>query len=192
MKKIYSGHLAIRLENEIPKRLPGFRLFSKPLPRSPKPSNLSKGDVVFECRETDGLGLFLIFSKHPRQEEFNLDLAWTSAPEFPFALEIPSERIQPDGAEMRSDAGIVGFYELYPMVTGKSHLGWSVWKCSLDPLHPDFRRRFVEEDLQPVTDEQASERVSRAVNASIEDIQDVAIPYFARLRHVRATCPRLP
>jgi hypothetical protein len=130
---------------------------------------------------SDGLSIFLVFSPHPRQEEFNLELAWSEQPEFPASLERPSVMPSVKGDEFAGGEAIVGFYNLFPRVTGKSHLGWPVWECSASIDDPKFLEIFVREDSLPVSEVIAEERVRTAISSSLKDIESVAMPYFSRL-----------
>ncbi|MFA6984720.1 MAG: hypothetical protein WC213_00745 [Arenimonas sp.] len=186
MKAIYARHLDIVLKHEVPEQLPGFEYFKPRLSKIERAkSKLEPGDRIFQKSAGDKIRLFLIFSTHPRQEEFNLEIGWSTKGRFPADLEMPSTSPSPDNAEMLADEGVVGFYNLYPRVTGKSHLGWAVWRCSVTIDHPRFREIFVQEDLQEVTEEKASERVKKAVSDCLADIKSVALPYFERLVQIK-------
>ena len=141
---------------------------SSPLPDPRHRGSPTLGRATSSAKSARRICYYLIFFRHPRQEEFSLRLAWSTQGRFPIDLEYPSTIPLEDGSETALAEAIVGYNFLCPRLTGKSHIGWAVWKCSVPFDHPLFRQIFVME-ASSVSDEDALFGAARA-SKSISDI----------------------
>lgn len=182
MKAVYFKQVDVALHEQVPRQLPGFEPFRLRLSKDQRStSNVERSDRIFRRSAQDGLGLFLVFCPHPRQEELYVDLAWSTKGRFPFDLQRPSLLLRAGRAELDCDEAIFGGDQFFPRETGKSHLGWPVWRCSVDIDDPSYMQAFLQEDMAPVSERQARDRAESAVTQSLADIKARVLPYFDEL-----------
>ena len=180
MKTIYFKQIDALLHNLVPRELAGFEPYR--LRRSSRaPCNIERTDRIFRRTVRDGFDLFIVFCPNPRQEELYVDLAWSTKGRFPCDIQRPSVILSPGRTELCQEEAFFGCDQLFTRETGKSHTGWAVWRCSVDINDPNFRRVFVQEDMAPVTDEQAHNRAESAVSQCLADIKVILMPYFDEL-----------
>ena len=179
MKQIYRRCLVEALDAEVPRALPRY---------DPWPLKLSKqqrkGATLFSGSRLYGqpwpVGTtFIHLIPHRRQEAFLAEVGWSISGRFPAHLSSHGAATVPRN-EFDEDDWLIDFQTLHHRARGAAHLGWPVWECSVPFDHPDFRRTFVEEDLAPVTEDEARVRTRRAVQRCLPELVAIAIPYLER------------
>ena len=177
MKGIYLRHVHEALDRHIPEALPGYVLWPLKLSKEErKTATLFRGSRLYGRTVPEGV-LFLHLIPHQRQERIQAEVGWSVGGRFPVALSSHGPVTKPLN-EWAQTEWLIDFGELYHRKYGLAHLGWDVWQCSVGIDDPDFLKIFVQEDLAPVSEEQARQRAEAAVVACLRDLQDVAMPYL--------------
>lgn len=178
MKAIYRKHVHEQFDGAMALRLPEFAPFVLRLTKEQrKEATLFAGSRIYRRVVAEGLHLFIHVIPHRTQEEFLLEVGWSTLGRFPHQLTsngIPTA----DGTEMERQEWLIDFGGIFHRRFGRSHLGWEVWRCSVAIDDPNYIQTFIREDLAPVSDSQARERVQSAVTQCIDDIEAVVLPYF--------------
>jgi hypothetical protein len=177
MKPIYRQHVQDALDRLLPAALPGFAHVPLKLSKEErKQATLFAGSRLY-ARTGPGGTLFIHLIPHARQEQLLAEVGWSVSGRFPAALTSHGPLKKP-ADEKAEPSWLIDFGELYHRRHGLGFLGWHVWKPSVEADHPDFTRIFVQEDLLPVSEEQARARAEAAVRAALADLREVALPYL--------------
>ena len=186
MKQIYRRFLAEALDAQVPRLLPGYEPWPLKLSEEArKNALLFPGSRLFGRRWAEG-STFVHVIPHRRQEDLLAEVGWSISGRFPAHLSSHGPVTEPRN-EFDEDDWLVSFQTLHHRARGVAHLGWPVWECSVPFDHPEFRQTFVEEDLAPVTEDQARVRTKRAVERCLSELVTIAITYIEQwLDHRRA------
>jgi hypothetical protein len=181
MKAIYAKYLKDALKKKLADRLPQFEPFSVRLTKEQRAaSTMMPGEQVFVWKATPQFWVFLSFIPHSRQERFTSDIGWSKKQRFPWDVPRPTiYSVGKDLSEANLDEAMVDFTDLLKRETGSGvFFGWDVWKCSVPPEHPDFKKIFIAEDLRPVSDEEANRLAENAASLAVDDVVRYAMPYI--------------
>ena len=177
MKKIYRDILFPALVTYIPEKLQGFSLFKPITPRKDKErSAMGRGGTYFRKEYLPNTSIFLTFWALER-DIFELDIGWSAKGRFPFDVDRPSLWALPPDLKF-ADEGWIGLGTLIQATEGVSWDGWRVWKCSVPPLHPDYRSIYVKESLLPVSKEDAAKRVDSVIQTVFRDLNKYVEPFI--------------
>jgi hypothetical protein len=177
MKPIYRQHLQAALDDHFARELPGFA--ATPLKLSAKErkgATLFVGSRLYVRTVPEG-SIFIHLIPHRRQEKLLAEVGWSATGRFPVELSSHGPITKP-ADELREPEWLIDFGEIYHRKYGLGQLGWDVWTCSASFEDPNYLKKFVEEDLAPVSHDQARERAESAAAACVKDLRDVAIPYL--------------
>lgn len=184
MKPIYRRYFPDIVNQQLAAALPGYTYTPLKLSRDERrKATLFSGSRLYSRIVPQGT-LFIHFIPDMRQERFLAEVGWSSTGRFPVALSSHGPLKQPEN-ELAEPEWLIDFGQLYHRKHHLGQLGWDVLRCSVAYDHPDFRRIFIEEDLAPVSEDQACDRVTRAVRACVADLQDVAVPYLDSWLRIR-------
>ena len=138
------------------------------------------GELVFAWKPQREFWAFISFIPHRTQERFAADVGWSRKQRFPWSIQRPTTIPQVLTAfAQKTDECMVDFADLLNCATGSGvFFGWDVWRCSVPPDHPDFKKTFIAEDLKAVTEEEARSRSDDAAVLAITDIQKYAMPFI--------------
>ena len=179
MKAIYAKHVRAQLEEQMAAQFPHFEPFALRLKKDERhKATVFPGERIFRWVPGGDLHCFISVIPHQRQEKFMIEAGWSALGRFPYDIRRPTASPTRERKEFSLAECMVSFERLYHMKYGRAHLGWAVWKCSVDIDHPRFKEIFIEEDLAPVSEEQAFAMAKEAVRKAIEDTRDVVIPYL--------------
>ena len=177
MKPIYRKHVQEALDRLLPAALPGFVKVPLKLSKEERQqATLFAGSRLYGRQEREGT-LFIHLIPHSRQERLQAEVGWSVSGRFPAALTSHGPLTRP-ADERAEPLWLVDFGELYHRKHGLGFLGWDVWKPSVEAEHPDYMKIFVQEDLAPVSEDQARARAEAAVQACLADLRAVALPYL--------------
>jgi hypothetical protein len=177
MKSIYRRHLGEVFDSHVADLLPGYVGTSLELTaKERKAATLFPGSRLYSCDVSAGT-LFIHLIPHRRQEKLLAEVGWSVSGRFPIELSSHGPTTEP-ADEFTEPEWLIDFGELYHRKYKLGHLGWDVWTCSASIEDPDYLKVFVEEDLAPVTEDQARQRAEVAVAACARDLRDVALPYL--------------
>ena len=161
----------------MPPALPGFVHTPLKLNKEErKAATLFAGSRLYARAQKEGT-LFVHFIPHNRQERLQAEVGWSVSGRFPAALTSHGPLTKP-ADELTEPSWLIDFGELYHRKHGLGFLGWDVWKPSVEGDHPDYMKIFVQEDLAPVSEEQARARAEAAARAALADVREVALPYL--------------
>jgi hypothetical protein len=187
MKSIYRKHLRDRFDVAMAMHFPEFAPLKLLLTKDQRrEAVLFPGGRVYRRVVTNNVHVFINLIPHQSQEEFLLEVGWSTLGRFPYELTSTGIAIA-DGSEMEKSEWLTDFGSVFYRRFGRSHLGWEVWSCSVGADAPNFMQTFIQEDLAPVTEEQAISRVERAVAQCMTDIKDVVLPYFAEWNSIASS-----
>jgi hypothetical protein len=189
VKAIYLEQVHRALDRRFPEAFPEYEPWPLKLTKEERrAATLFKGSRLYGRRVPEG-ALFLHLIPHRRQESFHAEVGWSVSGRFPVALSSHGPITKPADDVRKEPDWLVQFGELYYGRHRRNHLGWEVWRPSVDVDHPDYMRIFVQEDLAPVSEAQARERAEAAVEAAVKDLKEVAIPYLDEWVRSRASVP---
>lgn len=156
----------------------GFEPISFRVPSSRKDAaTVMPNEFAFVWRRRTDFWQLLSVIPHRTQERFAVDAGWSRRMRFPYDIQRPTPLRSDRTLDPNLDEGLFGFEDFMLIAKGSGvFLGWDVWKCSVSPDHPDFRQRFVAEDLAPVSDELADDRVRDAIALALIDIRTIVMP----------------
>jgi hypothetical protein len=187
MKPIYRKHVQEALDRLLPAALPGFAHVPLKLSKEErKQATLFAGSRLFARSVPEGTQ-FIHLIPHRRQERLLAEVGWSVSGRFPAALTSQGPVKQP-ADEKAEPSWLIDFGELYHRRHRLGFLGWHVWKPSVEAEHPDYVKIFAQEDLAPVSEDEARARAEAAVTSAVADLGDVAVPYledWARSRRGR-------
>ena len=187
MKTIYREHVQDALDRLLPAALPGFVHVPLKLSKEErKTATLFAGSRLYARSVPEGTQ-FIHLIPHRRQEQLLAEVGWSESGRFPAALTSHGPLKKP-ADEKAEPSWLIDFGALYHRRHGRGFLGWHVWKPSVDADHPDFVKVFMQEDLAPVSEDEARARAEAAVTSAVADLRDVALPYledWARSRRGR-------
>ncbi len=178
MKKIYRQALQVEFEKEMKEQLNLFSQFKLKLTKEQKSETvIFAGSEIYAYQFHEHLTFFLHMIPRQTQEGFLLEFGWSVNGVFPHKL---TRQIGPKltGEEMASNDMLLDYGVLHHKKYNQGFLDWKVWEPSVPRGHPQWREIFIKEDLLPVSEEQAQERVKKPVAQCIKAIKDDVIPYF--------------
>ena len=177
MKPIYRQHVHEALDRMVPAALPGFDHVPLKLSKEErKQATLFTGSRLYARVVPEGT-LFIHFIPHSRQDNLEAEVGWSVSGRFPAVLTSHPPLKKPVD-EKAEPSWLIPFALLYHRKHGLGFLGWDVWQPSVSTDHPDYMKIFVQEDLAPVSDEQAHAKAEAVVKAALVDVQGVALPYL--------------
>ena len=185
MKPIYLAAVHRTLDLRLPEVFPEFAPMTLKLSRAERErATLFPGSRLSSCLLPIGR-TFMHFIPHRRQERLLAEVGWSETGRFPIELSSHGSLRNPVN-EFEQSEWLIDLAELYHRKHNAPHLGWDVWKCSVSIEHPDFMKIFMKEDLEPVSDSEATVRAEAAVSACFATLKDVAIPYLAQWVQLRS------
>jgi hypothetical protein len=191
MKKIYGNLLKQILEKKIPFEINGFIPFKTKIPvHEKKKANLQIGEKIFQKKVDEKLSFFLCIIPHLRQERFMLEFGWSTQGRFPWNISRPTTSIKEGHPEFLLNECLLDYGDLFhsKQPTALAHIGWDVWKCSVDSDDPNYFEVFIREDSFPVSEELAEHRVSIAVDQFVADVKKDILPFLdERLQYYKNT-----
>jgi len=184
MKPIYRKHVEETLDRMLPAALPGFVQIPLKLSKEErKAATLFAGSRLYARSLPEGTQ-FIHLIPHSRQERLQAEVGWSVSGRFPAALTSHGPLTKP-ADEKAEPAWLIDFGELYHRKHGQGFLGWDVWQPSVGIDDPNYMKVFMQEDLAPVSEEQARARAEAAVKAALADLHDVAFPYLENWAQAR-------
>jgi hypothetical protein len=124
----------------------------------------------YYVRTERGGDVFLALWTSPRADTLFLDIGWSRHHRFPFDIPRPSLWEFPPSDSAIPDEGWLEFTNLVYEREKKAWLGWRLWVCSVSSDHPEYKKIFIQESIQPVSQAEAHERVANAVPSILADI----------------------
>jgi hypothetical protein len=194
MKKVYKDLFGEICKKRFTEKLTGF-VVSKTSASKMREAGIPVGSVLFESN-LNNVSFYILVMPHRTQDEIQVDAGWSEENKFPYYLAQSMEfDLNDQKVQCREYMASFSIYHRNKVEAG--FINWELMKSSVEIPFVDASKKsdpaylasfnaevkkcmaeMVAEDMLPVSQDQARNRICNAVDRCIADVVKYVIPIF--------------